>query len=620
MTSAPELSLMRHCRETVPMIPPEAILEHLPDGSLLLRHKLPAAAYDRQIGDWLRRWASATPESVFLGEWSIEGHLSTLTYAQAKVACDRISQALLDRKLSAERPVMILSEKSTAHALLTLAALQVGIPVAPVSPTYSRRAEARDRLKACLKITTPGLVLVEDGYEFADAVSCIGPDAEILTVAGGVKGREATLFSDLLSPRATSAVEAAFAAVDPDAPAKILFTSGSSGVPKPVINTHRMMCSNTAAQRQLYPFLGTRPPVVVDWQPWHHCGGANFNFHAALLSGGSYYIDAGKPTTPEAFAPTLRALRTISPTIHFNVPQGYAMLVAHLERDKSLRQSFFKELDCLIYSAAPMPLEVWQSLENLAVGERGERVPMVSCYGMTELAPMHTALHWHEHRPGLIGLPIPGSEVRLVPCHGRYELLARGPNVTPGYFRAPDLTAKAFDDDGWYITGDRVRFADDTDPSRGLVFEGRLTEEFKLRTGTFVQVGAIRVDLISSSPLIEDALIVGEGESVVGALLLLNLEHAQILFQNPDLTLEDLVGMPEVRAELLAGLERYNARNQTSSRRIAVAMPILDVPSLEKGETTDKGYINQRHAVASRAHLVAELFDPSNSSALRPNA
>ncbi|EXL09471.1 feruloyl-CoA synthase [Aquamicrobium defluvii] len=353
------------------------------------------------------------------------------------------------------------------HALLTLAAMQVGTPVAPLSPTYSRLPEARHQLSACLDVLMPGPVMVECAAEFGDALTLVPAGVEVVAVRGQATGRDATPFETLLEDPEPARVDAAFAAVDPDAPAKILFTSGSTGGPKAAIVTHRMMCSDAVAQRQLLAFLAERPPVVVDWQPWHHCGGgANSNYHAALLNGGSYYINSGKPTTEEAFAPTLHALKSVSPTIHFNVPQGYAMLAFHLERDPALRAAFFADLDCLAYSAAAMPGPVWDALAGWGQQVRGVRLPMISCYGMTELAPMHTALHWYKQRPGLIGLPIPGSEVLLLPVVGGYELRARGPNVSPGYFRNPALTAEAFDAEGWFVTGDRVSFVDPDDPAR----------------------------------------------------------------------------------------------------------------------------------------------------------
>lgn len=584
-----------------------ATLERLPNGALVLRHGLELAPYDAQVGTWLRRGSEAAPDRRFLAEWAADGTLLALTYAEARAACDRISQALLDRGCGVERPVAILSEKSLAHALLTLAAIQVGIPVAPISPAFSLRPEARSRLAFCLARLTPGLVLVEDGPDFEAALALVPAEVELVHVRRPSPGRRSTPFGDLAAP--PLAVDAAFAAVNPDAPAKILFTSGSTGDPKPVINTHRMMCSNAKAQAQLLPFLTARPPVVVDWQPWHHCGGSSHNFHAVLAQGGTYYLDAGKPTTDAAFAPTLAALRAVSPTVHFNVPQGYARLAFHLARDPELSGSFFAELDALIYSAAAMPVTLWEELERLARLARGARVPMLSSYGMTEMAPLHASLHWHENAPGHIGLPVPGSAVKLVPSHGRLELRAKGPNVTPGYFRDPDLTAAAFDEEGWYRSGDAVRLVDPDDPARGLVFEGRLTEEFKLLTGAWVAVGQIRTAVIdAAAPYIQDALVVGEGRPELALLAFPNLDACREELGRSDLSLAEAAASPVIARKVAEGLARYNAVHSASSRRIGRALLTADLPSLARGETTDKGYINQRLAVSRRAGLVAALY------------
>lgn len=577
---------------------PEVRIRQDADGATVLRHGLDLAPYDPQIGCWVRRWAEAAPDRVALAEWDNSGELRALTYAQVRRAIDRLSQALLDRGLGADRPVALLSEKSVPHALLTLAALQVGVPISPISPAYSLRAEARGRLRFCLEVVRPGLILVEDREAFAAALDLAPSDAFVLTDA-----EVAGFGVDPVS------VDQAFAAVDPDAPAKILFTSGSTGDPKPVINTHRMMCSNAQAQAQLFPFLTARPPVVVDWQPWHHCGGGNHNYHAALRNGGSYYIDRGKPTTAEAFAPTLRALSEISPTLHFNVPLGYERLTFHLERDPELAKSFFAELDCIVYSAASMPGSLWDRLEALSARYRGAGVPMVSSYGMTEMAPLHTSLHWHEGAPGMIGLPIPGSEIKLVPVEGRLELRAKGPNLTPGYHKSPELTQAAFDEEGWYRSGDAVRFADPEKPERGLLFEGRLTDQFKLLSGAWVQLNRVRTDVLAATaPFVEDVLVAGEGRYELGVLVIANLPACRVMLHDPDLTLDALCLDRTFREKLCAGLLAYNRANPASSRRIARALPITDIPSLGKGETTDKGHINQSLALRNRAALVERLY------------
>jgi feruloyl-CoA synthase len=580
-----------------------------PDGSILLESALPLGEYDRQVGNWLRRWAVAAPDRLFLVQRGPDGDWKRVSYRQASQECDAISQSLLNRGLSAERPVMILSEKSIAHALLSIGAMQVGIPVVPVSPAYSLRPEAQARLVSCLSQTTPGLILVEDGLKFDNALSLVPENIEIVHVNCAPSRHESTAFSALLAVRPTDAVEKAFAAVDPDAPAKILFTSGSTGQPKPAINTHRMMCSNVVAEAQLFPFLTDRPPVVVDWQPWHHCGGGSFNFHSAFANGGTYVFDLGKPL-PDQFGPTLANLREISPTIHFNVPQGYDLLCYHLERDEQLRDTFFRDLDCLVYSGALMPASLWRKLEDLAVAARGVRIPMVSAYGMTETGPLHTIVHWPADRAGLIGCPIPGATVKLVPNQGKFELRAKGPNIAPGYFRAPQLSQNAFDSEGYFLTGDAVRAVDEEDPNKGLAFDGRLVEEFKLVSGTWVPSGALRSEIVSEcAPYVQDALVVGEGRAEIGLLLIPNLLACRDAFGLPEITLSELIALPSFTTAVRKGLARYNERNSTSSRRIGRALPIDDVPSLAAGETTDKGYINQKFAIQRRSALVDALFD-----------
>lgn len=593
---------------------------HDADGNMLIRHGLDLEPYDRQVGDWIRRGASQFPKRVALGQWDAAGRLQTLDYAQLKDRCDRVAQFLLDAGLSQARPVAILSEKSLTSAVLTLAAMQCGIPVCPISPAYSLRPEARNRLVACIRQISPGLVLVDDGNLFAEAIALLPPDARVVYDTKPPPNRpDALAFADLLLVVAGPDVDAAFQAVVVDAPAKILFTSGSTGEPKAVINTHRMMCSNTRSQTQIFPFLQAQPPVVVDWQPWHHCGGSSHNFHSVLGNGGSYYMDHGKPTTEEAFLPTLNALRQISPTLHFNVPLGYDRLAFHMARDASLRKSFFARLDCLVYSGAAMPTPLWDELERLCRAERGMRVPMVSSYGMTEMAPLHTSLHWHEGRPGMIGLPIPGSTVKLVPLDGKLELRAKGPNVTPGYFRSPALTAEAFDEQGWYRSGDAVRLVDPQRPELGLLLQGRLSDQFKLQSGTWVRVGDLRTAVVGAcAPLLADVLIAGEGRTEVGVLAVPHLTTCRQHLSMPDATLSELVASQKLREALRQRIDAFNAVNSASSQRVARVLLIDDVPSLAAGETTDKGHINQKLAVQRRSHLVERLFDDNDTQVIRP--
>ena len=586
------------------------------DGTIRLASNIPLAAYDRQVGVWLRRWAAAAPDRLFLAERDHSGGWREVNYGGAHRVVDSLSQALLDRGLHATRPLALLSEKSIDYALLGLAAIQVGIPLVPISPSYSLIPQAEERLRHAVALARPALIYVEDGPPFERALGAIR-QAEQTVIHGGrpPAALPALPFAALTETGATPDIDRAFDAVAPDDVAKILFTSGSTGVPKAVPNTHRMLCSNQQALAQLFPFYEDTPPVVVDWQPWHHTAGANYNFHTVLRNGGSYYIDRGKPT-PAAIGVTVNNLRSVSPTAHFNVPRGYAMLIPHLEADANLRDNFFRRLEVIVYAAASLPPELWARLEALSLAARGVRVPMISAWGMTELAPLHTTTHWPIDRAGLIGVPIPGSEIKLVPTQGRFEMRARGPNVTAGYLDQPDLTSAAFDDEGFLKTGDAGYLRDADNPNEGLVYDGRLTEEFKLLTGNWVAVGAIRIAVIDAGEsVIEDAVVVGENRDMLGLLVFPDLAACRALAG--DGAVEAVLCDPQVIAALRRGLDAYNADNTASSRRITRVLLMAEPPSIEAGEITDKGYVNQRAVIARRAELVERLYAADDPDVIR---
>jgi feruloyl-CoA synthase len=588
-----------------------------PDGTIRLASKIALADYDRQIGIWLRRWAALAPDRLFLAARDEHGGWHEVTYAAARATVDRLSQALLDRDLGPDRPLAILSEKSVAHALLSLAAMQVGVPAVPISPSYALIPQAIDRLHHAIARTAPGLIYVEDGPPFERALRAIGRPEHELVFSRRPPDMPATPLAALSNTAVSDAVDRAFDAVAPDSVAKILFTSGSTGVPKAVPNTHRMLCSNQQALAQLFPFYEDKPPVVVDWQPWHHAGGANYNFNMVLRNGGSYFIDLGKPTE-SAIGVTIENLRAVSPTAHFNVPRGYAMLIPHLEADADLRRSFFRRLDVIVYSAASLPPELWARLEKLSIAARGERVPMISAWGMTELAPLHTTAHWPIDRAGLIGVPIPGSEVKLVPSHGRLEIRVRGPNVLPFYIGEPQLTRASFDGEGFFKTGDAAYLLDADDAGKGLVYDGRLTEEFKLLTGNWVAVGAVRIAILDAcGSVIEDAVVVGENRDALGLLLFPDLAKCRALAEGSADNVQAILRHPRVAAELRRGLAAYNAENSASSRRITRALLMSEPPSLAAGEITDKGYVNQRAVIARRGDLVERLYAAADPDVIR---
>jgi feruloyl-CoA synthase len=591
--------------------------ERRPDGTMTIRSMRAMGPIPRSLGVLLERWAAAEPGRVFLAERDPAGAWRRITYAEAARAVNAIAQSLLDRRLGPERPVVILAENGIDHALMMLGALHVGVPVVPVSTAYARLSQDFGKLRHILGLTEPGLVYLDEADRYAKALEAIGvPGAEIVASRGSLGGRmHVTPFSGLAEVRPTPAVDAAFARVGPDTLAKILFTSGSTGQPKGVINTQRMLCSNQEMIAGAWTFVSERPPVLVDWLPWSHTFGGNFNINFVLRNGGTLHIDEGKPV-PALIGRTVANLKEVSPTIYLNVPRGYAMLLDHLEADAELQRSFFARLDLLFYAAAALPRSLWDRLEALSLKVLGRKVPFVSSWGMTETAPSVTIVHFPIDRPGNIGVPGPGIAVKLVPDGDKLEVRVKGPNVTPGYFKAPDLTRALFDDEGWLKTGDAVRLADPADPAAGLLFDGRVAENFKLLTGTWVNVGMLRPAVIAAgAPVIEDAVVTGHDRDEIGLLIFPSLAGLRSLAPGlgaAGAALADLVGQPAVRAALAEGLRRYNAEaGNHATTRIGRCLILTEPPSIDAGEITDKGYLNQRAVLSKRAALVERLYaDP----------
>ncbi|MDQ0314492.1 AMP-binding protein [Amorphus orientalis] len=579
----------------------------LPGGDIVLGSGYTLANVDRQVGAWLRRLAETCPRRTFIAERRRDGAWRRVSYEEAAAQVDRLSTALLDRDLGVDRPLAILSEKSVAHLLITLAALQIGVPVVPVSPAYSLRPEAFPRLRDCLSIVRPGLVFVETEAPFAQALGALAPDTEVV-VADPEPGSDATPIAALLQRLDRSAVDAAFHAVGPETPAKILFTSGSTGLPKAVVNTHGNLCSNMTAMVTLLPFLAATPPTVVDWQPWHHCGGGNHNLHAVLGTGGSYYIDAGKPTDG-SFGRTVENLRDISPTIHFGTPLSYDRLIGQMQRDDDLRRTFFRDLQCIYYSGAALPTSLWDAMNDMSRSERGEAIPIVTGYGMTEFSPLQTLSHWPNTGPDMIGVPVPGAEVRLARIDGGFELRGRGANLTPGYLADPERTGEALDQEGFFRTGDLVDLIDGDDAAAGLILKGRSAEQFKLTSGTWVPAGSIRTALIAAcAPFVEDAVVVGEKRAAVGAFLILNVGAVRERFAMPEAELSELMHLEALHTELAQKINAYNAANPASSRKVATVACTADLPSIESGEMTDKGHINRSKYLDTRSASVEALY------------
>ncbi len=567
--------------------PPRIEIERRRDGAILLRSPLSLGAHSRVVGEWLLHWARTAPERTFLAERIGEGWRK-VSYREAMGLVRRLGQGLLDRGVAASRPVVILSENSVDHALLALGAMHVGVPVAPVSPAYSLMSKDFSKLKAIFELLRPGLVWTSDPEKFALALAAVAANP--------------TPIAELLAAEATPRVDAAFERTGPDTVAKILFTSGSTGVPKGVINTQRMLTVNQEQYALVWPFLGDRPQVLVDWLPWNHTFGGNNNFGMMLRNGGTLYIDAGKPA-PGLVETSARNLKEIAPTIYFNVPRGFDLLLPFLEKDAGLRANFFRKLDLMVYAGAALPQNLWERMQQLALAELGRRLPLISAWGSTETAPMATGVHYAVDRAGIIGLPVPGCELKLVPAAGKLEARVKGPNVTPGYHGRDDLTKAAFDEEGYYRIGDALKFADPKKPELGLAFDGRIAEDFKLSTGTWVHVGATRVKLIAAGdPVIQDAVITGHERSEVGALVFLNA--AAVRAKGLDDT-----GVCE---HLRAAMRRFAAEAGTGSSTHPVrALVMAEPPSIDANEITDKGYINQRAVLERRAALVEMLHaDP----------
>lgn len=572
-------------------VPPPAVHMERRGRDVLLRCPYATARPVRAVGEWLQRWAREAPSRIFLAEREGDGW-ATLDYDTAWVEVLRIGSALLELGARPDRPVALLSPNSRAHALMQLGAMQVGVPVAPISPAYSLQSVTLERLRVVLDTLRPGVVFADTLAPYAAALATLPPGVTVIGEGDG--GRPSIPLSALLEAEPSPAMERASASVTPYTIAKVLFTSGSTGTPKGVVNTHGMLCHNQEAIATLWPFLEDTPPVTVDWLPWSHTFGGNHNLHMILRNGGTLYIDAGRPA-PGLMDETARNLREISPTIYFNVPRGFDLLAGALERDEALRHSFFNRLDVLFFAAAALPPATRARL--LAAAEAEHRsLLFASAWGSTETSPLATSAYFPTATPAVIGLPAPGVEIKLAAVEDRHELRVRGPNVTPGTWSpGGEIEPPDLDEEGFLHTGDAARLADDDVPTQGIVFEGRLGESFKLTTGTWVLVGKLRVAIVDAcAPWVQDAVITGHDRDTLGAML----------FVAPP---KDDTARSELRAAITAALGRWNAENPGSSRAIRRVTLELEPPSLDAGETTDKGYLNQRRVLEHRAATVQRI-------------
>ncbi|MCF8470170.1 MAG: AMP-binding protein [Parvibaculum sp.] len=588
-------------------------VEHRADGSILLRNPHPLRDAPANLIEPLRKWAADAPGRVWLGRRKASsegiGAWELLTYADGERKVRAIAQALLDRGLDASSPVMILSGNSIEHALMTYGAILAGVPVAPVSPSYSTMSSDFDKLRYVFGLVQPKLIFMQDSAPFARALAALNLDGVECVTADGSHG---TAFDALLATKPGRDVEESYARLDGDRVAKYLFTSGSTGMPKAVITTQRMMCVNSVMPRSVTLEDETdEPPVLLNWLPWNHCFGGNAILNNLLVAGGTLYIDGGRPV-PGGFAETVENLREIAPTAYSNVPAAYTMLVDELENDTALAATFFSRLRVMAYGGAALSQDIYDRIQRVAIRTVRERIVFSSGYGATETAPTICNVHWPTERMGLLGLPLPGIELKLAPVGQKMEVRVRGACITPGYHKNPEKTRDAYDEEGFYRLGDGARFLDPENPLEGLVFDGRVAEDFKLATGTWVSAGKLRVDIVArSSGILSDALVAGLDRASVGILGFPNIPACRNIAGDPSLGAGDLIRHPAVLERLAEGLRTHNRENPGSSTRIARALLMAEPPSIDAGELTDKGYINQAVALSRRAALVEKLYaDP----------
>lgn len=591
----------------VKLCAPEVQVERRADGTLYLSSGRTLPSYPEKLTDRLIHWANVAPGRIFMADRGGDGAWRTLTYAQTLEKVRRIGAALLTRNLSAERPIAILSGNDLEHALLGLAANYVGVPYAPISPAYALISSDFGKLRHIVNLLTPGLVFATDGAPFCRAIEAVVPPDVEIVVARNAPGRPTTFLADLDAAPAPS--DAAHAKVTPDTIAKFLFTSGSTGHPKGVINTQRMWCANQAMVNSALQFFADEPPVIVDWAPWHHTAGGNHDVGLVINNGGTLYVDGGKPL-PGAIEETVRNLREIAPTWYFTVPKGYEALLPFFRADAALRENFFSRLKVLWFAGAGIAQHVFDEWKEMAHRTCGEQILFLTGLGSTETAPYAFGRMWDTENATNIGLPPPGLTVKLIPREDKYEARLKGPSITPGYWREPKLTADAYDEDGFYKLGDALRFDDPANPEKGLLFEGRIAEDFKLATGTWVNVGPLRVATIGHfAPYVRDVVIAGADRDFIAVLVFPDFDACRRLSPElKDATPAAIVAHDSVRREFAFLLESFARAATGSSNRVVRAILLDTPPSLDVGEATDKGSINQRLVLKHRAALVEELY------------
>jgi feruloyl-CoA synthase len=578
------------------------------DGAIVLRAQPALRSYPTRMTDPLRHWAEREPARTLFAARR-DGGWQGISYGASLETARNIGQALLKRGLSAERPVAILSGNDLDHAMLALGCMVAGIPYAPISPAYSLIASDFAKLKSIFALLTPGLIYASDGKLFERALAAAAPDGVEIVVSQNAAQRGATAFAELAATPATTAIDDANRRVNGDSIVKFLFTSGSTGEPKAVINTNRMWCANQEMLREGLAYMQDEPPVIVDWSPWHHTAGGNHNVGLVLCNGGTFYIDKGKPT-PDGIGATVEALREIAPTWYFNVPKGFEALLPYLRADAALRRTFFSRLKVLWFAGAGISQQVFDEVQQLAVETCGERILFLTGFGATETAPYALARTWHSTVAANMGLPAVGLEMKLVPVEGKLDGRVRGPSIMPGYWRRPELSAAAFDEEGFYRLGDAFAFEDPDDVSKGLLFEGRTAENFKLSTGTWVHVGPLRAQFLAHcAPLARDVVIAGADRNYISALICPDLEACRrIAALPPSAGASDIFNAPDVKRWIKERLQSFAAASTGSSNLIQRAAVLAEPLTIDTGELTDKGSINQRLVIRNRPHLIEELY------------
>jgi feruloyl-CoA synthase len=577
------------------LAPPRVTRIDLSRGGFILACSDPLEEVTRCIGDWLEYWAARTPNALFLAERDAEGEWVRMTYAQVREQVGKLAQGLLDLGIGPTAPVVCLSDNSLDQALLTLATMHIGRPFATVSSAYSRLAKDYTKVATILQELAPGAVYAGDGAVYASAIRASAVSCPVILSTNAYQLDGSLSLAELMRTRETPAVMAEFAKITPETHAKYLLTSGSTGRPKIAINTHRMLCANQKQIQQSWPFLKDEKPVIVSWLPWSHTFGANHNFNLVLCNGGSFYIDEGRPV-PGLMEKSVRNLREVQPNLYFNVPRGFDALIAFLEQDESFARDFFGRLRAVFYAAAALPQSTWDRLERSAQKVLGEKVWFTSAWGATESSPLLTNVHWRLDGPGCIGLPVAGTSIKFLPNGDKLEMRVKGPQVFPGYLNNPEKTAEAFDEDGYYKIGDAGLLIDPARPEKGIAFNGRVAEDFKLTTGTWVSVGTLRVRAVTAlAPFAQDVVVTGHDRDEVGLLV----------FPTP--AAKD-VPTEQLHAHVREGLRKLKAEGGGGSSQSPTRAMLLDEPpSMDAGEITDKGYINQRAVLARRADDVLSL-------------